>query len=215
MIRPPPRSTRVRSSAASDVYKRQLLRDVGDGVEADGQAQGVGLADDASHCTFGVLFGEVVAAEVVVVDVVGEHVPDGGQDGVFDGDDCLLFTQSGHQTGVAGAEVGAFPGAAGGHGGGTQGAAEPSVAVPAFTRALSTGGLVVARADPGPGSEVGWGAEAGHVCSGLGDDDFGGGLLDPGDGHQAFNLWGERAHLLYTSDAADDLTRVDLGGRRI
>jgi hypothetical protein len=61
---------------------------------------------------------------------------------------------------------------------------------------MPAGGLVVARADPGPGSEVGWGAEPGHVGAGLGDDDFGGGLLDPGDGHQAFNLWGERAHLL-------------------
>jgi hypothetical protein len=48
---------------------------------------------------FGVLFGEVFAAEVVVVDVVGEHVPGGGQDRVLDGDDCLLFTQSGHERG--------------------------------------------------------------------------------------------------------------------
>src|SRR5450759_208666 len=170
-----------------------LLRDVGDGVGADGQAQGVGLADDASHGTFGVLFGEVVAAEVLVVDVVGEHVPDGGQDGVLDGNDCLLFTQAGYQTGVAGAEVGAFPGATGGHGGGTEGAAEPPVTVPAFTRALSAGGLGVARADPGPGSEVGRGAEPGHVGAGLGDDDLGRGLLHTGDGHQVFKLGGERA----------------------
>src|SRR5450631_766401 len=86
-----------------------LLRDVGDGVEADGQAQGVGLTDDASHCAFGVLFGEVVATEVVVADVVGEHVPDGGQDGVLDGDDRLLFAQAWYQTGIGGAQVGAFP----------------------------------------------------------------------------------------------------------
>ena len=52
-----------------------LLRDVGDGVEADGQAQGVGLADDASHRTFGVLFSEVVAAEVLVVDARLAGVP--------------------------------------------------------------------------------------------------------------------------------------------
>src|ERR1019366_10318153 len=102
-------------------------------------------------------------AEVVAVEVVGEHVPDGGQDGVLDGDDCLLFTQAGYQPGVAGAEVGAFPGATGGHGGGTQGATEPPLTVPAFTRVLSTGGLVVAWADPSPGSEVAWGAEPGHV----------------------------------------------------
>src|SRR5664280_1389996 len=198
-VRQVPRDRLACPSPTDPKMNHILLRDVGDGVEADGQAQGVGLADDASHCTFGVLFGEVVAAEVVVVDVVGEHVPDGGQGGVLDGNDCLLFTQSGHQTGVAGAEVGAFPGATGGHGGGAEGTAEPPVTVPAFTRVLSAGGLVVARADPSPGSEVGRGAEAGHVCAGLGDDDFGGGLLDPGDGHQAFNLWGERAHLLVDS----------------
>src|SRR5664280_1287964 len=110
---------------------------VGDGVEADGQAQGVGLADDASDRTLGVLFGAVVAAKVPLVDVVGEHVPHGDEDGVFDGDDRLLFTQAGHQTGVTGAEVGAFPGAPGGHRGGTEGAAEPPVAVSAFSRVLS------------------------------------------------------------------------------
>ena len=42
-----------------------------DGVEADGVAESVGVAGDASHCTFGILFGVVVAAEVVVVGVLG------------------------------------------------------------------------------------------------------------------------------------------------
>src|SRR5665811_533055 len=36
MIRPPPRSTRVRSSAASDVYKRQLYEDQATFVGPDG-----------------------------------------------------------------------------------------------------------------------------------------------------------------------------------
>src|SRR5664280_2125321 len=71
-------------------------------------------------------------------------------------------------------------------------AAEPSVAVSAFTGTVDAGGLVVAWADPGPRREVGWGVEPGHVGAGLGDDDLGGGLLDPGDGHQVFNLVGER-----------------------
>ena len=34
----------------------------GDGVEADGEAQGVGLADDVSHGALGVAVGEVVSA---------------------------------------------------------------------------------------------------------------------------------------------------------
>ena len=100
-----------------------------DGVEADCEAQGVGLADDAAHRVFGVAAGEVVPAEVVVVDVVGEHVPDGGQDGVFQGDDRFLLPESWDEAVVAGAEVGLVLGAGGGHRGGTQGGPEPSVAV--------------------------------------------------------------------------------------
>jgi hypothetical protein len=51
--------------------------------------------------------------------------------------------------------------------------------VPAFTRVLSAGGLVVARATPSPGSEVSWGAEPGPVCTGLGDHDLGGVFQNP------------------------------------
>ena len=46
-----------------------------DGVKPDGVAEGVGLSDDAAHGAFWVESREVVAAEVVVADVVGEHVP--------------------------------------------------------------------------------------------------------------------------------------------
>jgi hypothetical protein len=63
--------------------------------ECEGESEGVGLTDDATHGAFGVLAGEVVATEVVVVDVVGEHVPYGGQDRVFQGDDCFLLAQPG------------------------------------------------------------------------------------------------------------------------
>ncbi|MDQ3765687.1 MAG: hypothetical protein M3460_31065 [Actinomycetota bacterium] len=68
-----------------------------DGVEADGEAQGVGLADDALQGAVRVAPGEVVPAQVVVVDVVGEYVPDRGQDGVLEGDDRFLFPQPGDQ----------------------------------------------------------------------------------------------------------------------
>ena len=64
----------------------------GDGVEADGEPECVGLADDVSHGALGVAAGEVVCAQVVVVDVVGEYVPHRGQDGVFHGDDRFLFS---------------------------------------------------------------------------------------------------------------------------
>ena len=62
-----------------------------DGVKPDGVAEGVGLSDDAAHGAFGVESREVVAAEVVVVDVVGEHVPGRGENRVLDGDDGFLI----------------------------------------------------------------------------------------------------------------------------
>ena len=54
----------------------------------------------------GVALGEVIASEVVVVGVVGEHVPEGGQGGVLQGDDGFLFAWSGCQSPVAGGVVG-------------------------------------------------------------------------------------------------------------
>ena len=57
-----------------------------DGVEADGETECIGLSDDAQHRAFGIEPSEVVAAEIVVVDVVGQHAPDRGEDQVFDGD---------------------------------------------------------------------------------------------------------------------------------
>ena len=65
-----------------------------DGVEADGETECIGLSDDAQHRAFGIEPSEVVAAEIVVVDVVGEHVPDRGEDRVFDGDNGFRLTQS-------------------------------------------------------------------------------------------------------------------------
>jgi hypothetical protein len=41
-----------------------------DGVELDGEAECVGLADDTAHGTFGVQASEVISAQLVVVDVV-------------------------------------------------------------------------------------------------------------------------------------------------
>jgi hypothetical protein len=77
-----------------------------DGVEADGETECVGLLDDAAHRAFGIEPSEVVAAEIVVVDVVGEHVPDRGEDRVFDGDNGFLLAESRREASVAGTEGG-------------------------------------------------------------------------------------------------------------
>src|SRR3954452_12818525 len=46
-----------------------------DGVEAHGVGEGIGVSDDAAHGAFGIEPRKVLAAEVVLVDVVGQHVP--------------------------------------------------------------------------------------------------------------------------------------------
>lgn len=47
-----------------------------DGVEADGEAEGVGLADDAFEGALGVGSRVVLGAEVLIGDVVVQDVPD-------------------------------------------------------------------------------------------------------------------------------------------
>jgi hypothetical protein len=51
----------------------------------------LGLANDAAHGAFGVELGEIVAAEIGVLDVVGEHVPHRDQNRVFHGDKGFLL----------------------------------------------------------------------------------------------------------------------------
>ncbi|GAB5856438.1 hypothetical protein [Staphylococcus aureus] len=53
-----------------------------------------------------------------------------------------------------------------------------------------------------------------HSISGIGEDLLGAYLISRLEGVQIF-IDQPLSCLLYTSDAADDLTRVDLGGRRI
>ena len=52
--------------------------------------------------------------------------------------------------------------------------------------AVLAGGLVVARAQPGPRGEMPGGREAGHVDTDLGDDDLSGALLDARDRREQF-----------------------------
>src|SRR5665811_2631345 len=61
MIRPPPRSTRVRSSAASDVYKRQI------------QSQGIITRDNVSVDVSAVAYFKVVDAVKSVVAIENVH----------------------------------------------------------------------------------------------------------------------------------------------
>jgi hypothetical protein len=69
----------------------------------------------------------VVAAEVVVVGVLGEDMPGRCQDGVFDGDQGLEFADASGQASVACAEEGGVLGAVGCHRRDAEGAGEPVV----------------------------------------------------------------------------------------
>src|SRR5581483_10682330 len=107
-------------------------------------------------------FDEVLAAEVGVFGVVGEHVPDRGQDRMLQRDQGAFFAAAGDDASVAGGEVGVL-GPRGGYGGLAEGGLEPGVAVPGGAAARAAPGLVVARAYAGPRGQVGCRGEAGDV----------------------------------------------------
>ena len=103
-----------------------------DWVEADGEPKCVGLADNAAHGEVGVESGEVVAAEIGVVDIAGEHVPHRNQDRVLHGDKGFLLAHATGETAVSSAEVSGVFGAGRSHRGGAQRTDQPPVAVAGF-----------------------------------------------------------------------------------
>jgi putative transposase len=77
------------------------------GVESDLVAQVLELADQAASLPVAVeAGGEVVGAQVGVVDVVGQHVPDGGEDRVGEGDQRAFGAAAAGQPPEPGAQVG-------------------------------------------------------------------------------------------------------------
>src|SRR3954468_13415448 len=76
----------------------------------------------------------------------------------------------------------------GAQGGGAEGGLEPAVARASRCGLGLAGGLVVARADPGPGGEVRGAGKAGHLHADLGDDHLGGAGVDTVDGGQQLDL---------------------------
>src|SRR3954471_12729152 len=168
-----------------------LKRSLCGSVEADAVAEVLQLGDEPVALAVGVAAGEVVAAEVVVVAVVGQQVPADDQDGVTDGDGGLLLADPAGQSPEPGGQVGVV-GAGGGPGALGEDVEQPDIAVGGLARAAFAAGDVVARAYPGPGGQVGSGREAGHVGADLGEDALGGPLADSGDGVEPVTGLGER-----------------------
>src|SRR5664279_4518443 len=78
----------------------------GQRVEGDVVAELSQLVQGALFGLVGVASGVVVPAEVGVGDVGGEHVPDRGEQGVFDGDEGFHRAAAGGDASVAGGESG-------------------------------------------------------------------------------------------------------------
>src|SRR5262249_37959034 len=155
---------------------------------------GLELADVAGGLGVLVDLGFVVAgAEVAEAGGgVGEQVPDDDQDGP--GDRNLGFGAAA----AAGDPPVAFPQEGRGFGGSGGGLAELAAQVAAalvFGLAAARPGLEGPGTEPGPGHQVPWGGEAGHVQAGLGDDGGGhlqadaGDLIQPGGGRQRRGAW--------------------------
>src|SRR3954454_7371302 len=77
-------------------------------LKRDGVAEAFELGDEALGVAFGVAALVVVAAEVSVVLAVGEHVPVGDEDRVFDGAERAAVAEARLEALVLGGEVGAL-----------------------------------------------------------------------------------------------------------
>src|SRR4051812_10767159 len=134
-------------------------------VEGHGESESLKFADVVADLALGVGAGVVVAgAEVDEVDVlIGEQLPDDGQDGAADRDDGAVLAAASGDPPVALAEEGV-----GASGGADRGLAEHpgqvAVAVPGAGVALRpAGGLADPGGEPSPGGQVCRGREPAHV----------------------------------------------------
>src|SRR6266702_4573477 len=129
------------------------------GLDGDVLPEAFELGDQAADLAFGVAALVVVAAELAVDLTVGEHVPVGDQDRVFDGAEDAAVADPGAQPLVLGLQV-AVLGRNGGERCFFDRDPEPLGAFAAAPGAAFAGGLVVAGATAGPGGEVSWRGEA-------------------------------------------------------
>src|SRR5437660_7075818 len=129
---------------------------------------------------------EVVAAEVVVVDLALQDVIGSGEDRSRDSNDGLLGPATGLEAQELGSEVGVVL-ADGGPRGLDEGGFEPGVSGEGSGGAPFACALVLPRRETGPGAEVPWGGEAAHIDAEFGDQDRGGERSNPADGGQALD----------------------------
>jgi len=126
---------------------------------------------------------EVVRSQVAVGLVPCEHVVEGDEHGMADGEHRPAFVAARSNAAKLGRQVGPFR-SAGDVGDLSQRAPHPGVAATCPSAEASTSTFRIARAHPRPGGEVLGRGEAREVGADRGDEHFGGAPGDAGDGLQ-------------------------------
>src|SRR5439155_19585041 len=138
---------------------------------------------------------EVRGSEVLVVSLLGEHVPDGLEHRVRNGDDRPFWAAPGLQSAKEGAVVAAL-----GSGRGPrcfdEGRFQPVAALADMTVAVFSTAFVVAGADAGPRGQVGGTWKARHVVPNLGEQSLCCSLPDSGHRPHGGRGFSERVHAL-------------------
>src|SRR5207245_2181936 len=159
-------------------------------LQLDLVAEAFQAADETAVDLLTVAFVEVTGAEVDVLAIVVQEVPDDAEDAVGDGDDGLVLTAARGQVLILAGEIGVL-GVTGGMRGFGERGAEPHIAfaglagLAALTLASA---LVVAGTEAGPGCQVGGARKTKDVSPDLGEQDLDRALANPSDGVQADDL---------------------------
>ena len=147
--------------------------------------------DGTAACALARALIEVVNAELLVARAAHQDVIDNHQDGARHGHDCLSVAVVAHDTTVARRKSGI-----GGSGRClrrfNEGGAKPAVPFAGLSGFVLPGTLIVPRTHPRPAREVAGGREHAHVDAELGDQYFGGALVDARDRVEVFHRLGER-----------------------
>ncbi len=152
-------------------------------VSVDPAASHVPVSEQAADGLGLVLAVEVLAAEVVVLDAIAQHVEGGGEHRGGHGEDGFLGAAARLDAQELGAQVAVLD-AHGSPGGGDQGRFDPGAALAHAGGATLAGALVAARTQPGPGHEMAGAGEARHVHADLRHHDAGRQVRDPGHRRQ-------------------------------
>src|SRR5262245_5749248 len=170
------------------------------GFEGHAVAEAFERVDSPAGDSLSVATVEVVRTRILIGPSVGEHMVDGSEHGVGDGDYRLLVTSAAKDPTIAGAERAVIR-LNGRESGLRQRRPEPAIALPGLPGLVFAGAFVVAGADARPTREMPVARKDAHVHADLGDDHLRGATLDAVDGLKSGLFLGERRHQLLNPGA--------------